>query len=106
MSIATDRFSIRTEQRLGVDNNGLLSGVRLFPNPLSDNTFYINAPKLNGKQIAVSISDLSGRQIFENTLDCLANTVTVSVNDNLASGVYLVTLRHGGEESTYRLVKK
>ena len=106
LSIATDRFSVRTEARLGVEDNNLLAGVRLFPNPLNDNTFYINAPKLNGEQISVSISDLSGRGIFEKMLDCRANTVTVSVNEDLASGVYMVTLRHGGEESTYRLVKK
>ena len=106
LSIATDRFSMRTEERLGVDNNSILAGVRLFPNPMKNDTFYIHAPKLNGEQISVSVSDLSGRQMFEKLLNCHSNMVTVSVNEDLSSGVYMVTLRHGGEESTYRLIKK
>lgn len=106
MSIATDRFSIYTEQRLGVDDNNLLSGIRLYPNPLNGDTFYINAPKLNGEQLSVSISDVAGRSIYEQTLDCRANTVTVPMGDNIASGVYLVTLKHGGETYTYRLIKE
>ncbi len=105
LSIATNRFSIRVEQRLNVDDNGLFSGVRLFPNPLYDNIFYIQAPKLNGEQILVSISDLTGRQIFEDMLECDENKIRVSVSDNLSSGVYMVTLRHGGKENTYRLIK-
>ena len=106
MSIATDRFSIRTEARLDVESHDLLAGVRLFPNPLNDNTFYITAPKLNGEQISLSISDLRGRKIFEDMLDCRANTITVSVNEDIASGIYMVTMKHGGEEQTLRLVKK
>lgn len=106
LSKATDRFSIRTEARLGVENNSLLAGIRLFPNPLKDDLFYINAPKLNGEQLNVNISDLSGRMIYEATLDCRANTVTVPMNSSMASGIYLVTLNHGGEAQTYRLIKE
>lgn len=106
LSKATDRFSIRTEERLGVGDTNLLSGIRLFPNPLNGNTFYINAPRLNGEQISVGVSDITGRNIFEGKLDCRANTITVSVGNDLASGVYLVTLKHAGEASTYRLIKE
>ena len=105
-SIATDRFSIRTGQRLGFEDNSILSGIRLFPNPLDGNTFYINTPNLNGEQLIVSISDLSGRRIYNETLECRANTVTVPTADNLASGIYMVTLKHGGEAHTYKLIKK
>ncbi len=106
MSIATDRFSIRTEERLGVNNNNLLAGIHLFPNPLNSDKFYINAPRLNGEQLMVSISDISGRMIFEQSLECRANTVTVPMGGNIASGVYMVTLKHGGEAQTYRLIKE
>ncbi len=106
LSIATDRFAIRTAQRLGVDINNLLAGIRLFPNPLKADTFYINAPRLNGEELMVTINDLSGRIIFNQTLACRANTVTVPMGNNIASGVYLVTLKHGGEVNTYRLIKE
>ncbi len=106
LSKATDRFSIRTEERLGVDDNNLLSGIRLYPNPLNADTFYINASRLNGEQLVVSISDLSGRRIFNQTLECQASTVTVPMGETISSGVYMVTLKHGGESITYRLIKK
>src|SRR5690606_16616916 len=38
LSIATDRFTIRTELRLGMEDNNLLSGIRIFPNPLNSTT--------------------------------------------------------------------
>lgn len=106
LSIATDRFSIHTAQRLGLDDDNLLSGIKLFPNPLNGDTFYINAPKLNGEQLSVSISDLMGRSIYEQTLDCKANTITIPMGSNVASGVYLVTLRNNGNSQTYRLIKE
>ncbi len=106
LSIATDRFSIRTEARLGVEDNNILAGVRLYPNPLNDATFYIHAPKLNGEQVEVKISDMAGRQIFNDTLGCQDNRIAVSVNGSLTTGVYLVTVKFAGEESTYRLMKK
>ena len=106
LSIATDRFSIRTEARLGVEDNNILAGVRLYPNPLSDNTFYIHAPELNGEQVEVSISDMAGRQIYNDTLNCQDNRIAVSVHGSLTTGVYLVTVKFAGEESSYRLVKQ
>lgn len=106
LSKATDRFSIRTEARLGLEDVNLLSNIRLFPNPLNGNTFYINAPRLNGEEVSVSISDLTGRQIFENTLEGKANTIMVSISSDTASGVYLVTLKYSGLVRTYRLIKE
>lgn len=106
LSISTDRFSIRTEARLGVNENDLLSNIRLFPNPLNGDIFYINSPKLDGKQISVSIKDLTGRNIYQQTLECSANTIIVPMGDNISSGVYLVTLKHRGDSQTYRLIKE
>ncbi len=106
LSIATDRFSIRTAQRLGVDDNSLLTGIRLFPNPLNGDTFYIHAPRLSGEQVTVSVSDLAGRTISEQSLNCQANTLTVPMAENIASGVYLVTLKHGEASNTFRLLKE
>ncbi len=106
LSIATDRFSIGTEEILSVNTNNLLAGIRLFPNPLNDNIFYVHAPKLNGQQVEVKIADMAGRQVYNNTLDCQDNKIAVSVNKTLNAGVYLVTVKFAGEENTYRLIKQ
>lgn len=106
LSIATDRFSIHTEQILNVGDQTLLSGVHLFPNPFSGNIFYLNAPELNGESLNIRISDLTGRIISVMNLDCFNNIVTVPVSDELSSGVYLVTVSRGEEFHTLRVVKK
>lgn len=105
LSLATDRFYIRTEDRLKVKDNILLSNIRLYPNPLNTNTFYINAPRLNGEIINVTISDLSGRTIFNRAMECSSNTITIPISSDMATGVYQVTLKHKGEAQTYRLVR-
>jgi hypothetical protein len=105
LSIATDRFSIRTEQRLGVADDKMLSGVRLFPNPLKENTLFIKAPKLNGEQVSVKITDVTGRTFFEENLEFLDDTIFIPMANDLSSGIYLVSLSHGSEQSTIRLIK-
>ena len=105
-SIATDRFSIRVEQRLDVESNSLFSDIQLYPNPLDGSTFYISAPSLNGEQLSVSINDVSGRNIFSETLGVQANTVAVPMGGDVAAGVYIITLKHGGAANTYRMIKE
>ena len=105
LSRATDRFSIRTEARLEISEN-LSSNFRLYPNPLNGNTFYINAPSLNGKIVDITILDITGRKIYESSLECRENTISIPFGKYVSSGVYLVTLSHGVEECTYRLIKE
>ncbi len=105
LSIATDRFKIRTQHRLDVADSNLLSGVRLYPNPLKGNVLFINAPGLNGEQLSVRITDLTGRTFFEEILECNNDTIFISMANGLSSGVYLVNLRHRDKQSTFRLIK-
>lgn len=106
LSKADDRFTIRVEERLGINDNNLLSGISLYPNPVNNETFHISAPQLDGQQVNLSISDMSGRQIYENDLDCIASRISVTMDQTLASGIYLVTLRYAGQDHTLRLVKE
>ncbi len=105
-SKALDRFSISIGERLNVGDNNLLSSIQLYPNPLDGNTFYISAPSLMGEQMVGSINDLTGRRIYEERLECQANTITVPMGDHVASGIYLVTLKLEGKVHTYKLIKK
>lgn len=105
LSVASNRFSIRPSQRLGVENNNVLAGIRLYPNPLNGDTFFINVPRLDGKQLKVTINDVTGREIFSQSLECNANTVTVPMGNDIASGIYMVSLENAGESRTYRLIK-
>ncbi|MEO8934656.1 MAG: GEVED domain-containing protein [Xanthomarina sp.] len=98
-------YTITVDPALSINENSMLVGTRLYPNPLKSGTFFVHAPKLNGEQVQVNIADMAGRQIFNNTLSVNDNKVTVSVNNDLTSGLYLVTLKHAGESHTFRLIK-
>jgi len=104
-SRATDRFTIRVEARLGVTDN-TLAGIRLFPNPTIDGTFYIHAPQLNGQQVALSIADMAGRMVYNDTQVSLSDKITVDAADSLTAGIYVVTLKFADEIQTFKLIKK
>lgn len=93
------------ETPLSVADNNLLTQSSLYPNPMNGDSFYINAPQLNGEKINVSITDMSGRLISNNDLDCLSNQIYVPIDRTMASGIYLVTLKYQGQEHTLRLIK-
>ncbi|TYB78511.1 GEVED domain-containing protein [Bizionia myxarmorum] len=101
----TEDYTIEVTGAMSVDDNFKLAEARLYPNPINDGTFYIHAPSLNGEQVEVNISDMAGRQVFNNTLSVNNSKVSVSVNHALTSGLYLVTLKHAGESHTFRVVK-
>jgi|GEM_PF-2750370 hypothetical protein len=106
LSKATDRFSIRTEARLGVEDNSALAGVRLFPNPLNDSTFYINAPKLDGETVSITVNDMLGREIANTQQTFSGSTVKIDLSQDLKSGVYMVTISSNGTDKTLRIIKR
>ncbi len=105
-SIATDRFSIRTEEHLSVGDNSLLSGIHLFPNPIEDYSFYIYALELNGETVSISVSDMLGRQIFGTDKIFTKNTSHINFLQDLKSGVYTVTLQSNGETRSFKIIKR
>ncbi|QAA81340.1 T9SS type A sorting domain-containing protein [Aequorivita sp. H23M31] len=105
LSVATDRFNIRVNEVLAVNDHNLLSGIMLYPNPLQGNNFQIRVPNLNNENVLVSVKDMTGRSIFNHILECRDNVIIVRMDDNLASGLYLVTINHRGQNQTLRLIK-
>jgi len=89
-----------------IGESDVFAGTYIFPNPISVNDFYVNAPKLNGERVEVIIKDVAGKQIFHENLNCFGNRITVSLNRVLTSGVYLVTLKNSDQDYTIRLLKE
>src|SRR5690606_36669251 len=103
-SRATDRFLIRTESSLSITDN-IFEGVRLFPKPVHDDTFFIHAPHLIGKQVQVLITDLAGRRVHKQIMQTLSAKLTVNPENQLPSVAYIVTLEFEGEKQSLRLIK-
>lgn len=106
LSLANDRFVIRTEQLLDDNSHTLLDGIHLYPNPLHSETFFIYAPGCNGKAMNITINDISGRSIYEQKVTSSEDVISVTLDENIASGVYLITLNVENETQTVRLLKE
>jgi|GEM_PF-1233235 surface protein len=94
-SKATDRFSIRVGERLGITENELLSGISFYPNPMKDR-LHVGNPE-NIQLDTASIYDITGRLIKSFDLNGATSTVDLDVS-GLSRATYLVVLT--GETGT------
>lgn len=76
-----------------------IEGLRVFPNPLSDNT--LNITTANNAELEVAIFDILGKQVVN------AKTSNGTVDTaNLSAGIYVVKVTEGGKTATKKLIKK
>lgn len=73
-----------------------IEGLKVYPNPVTNGTFYINTNANSSKEVVVY--DVLGKQVVKTTT---TNAVNVS---NLKSGVYIVKITEEGKTATRKLV--
>jgi hypothetical protein len=86
-------------QTLGIDDNNLLTGISLSPNPTESNLILTYNKSLIGSQAL--IHDIAGRLIQKMTLS--SNNLNVS---ELNSGVYFLSIFSEGRKATLKFIKK
>ena len=84
---------------LSTEGFNSISGLKLYPNPVSNGTLYIDTTANVEKTVA--IFDVLGKQVLNTTI----NDNTVNVNA-LRAGVYLVKITEEGKTATRKLVIK
>lgn len=72
----------------------------LYPNPLQDNKFNLNLANQQDGQVAVGITNLSGKSVYQGNVNVASGTATVNIATQLVSGLYLVNI----EGQTFRLI--
>jgi len=86
--------------------NPAVESVQIFPNP-AINFFSISITGENGTEVAVDISDMSGRMIRNNIVNSVIRNNKSESNINLqdiAPGIYNVTVDMKGKVSTHKLI--
>ncbi len=72
----------------------------LYPNPLQGNKFNLSLANQQDGQVAVSITSLLGKSVYQGNVNVVSGTATVSISTQLVSGLYLVNV----EGQTLRLI--
>ena len=80
--------------------------VEVYPNPTTKNLF-INVAAFNNGQASLEITDLLGQVIQQKTLEVLEgmNTFEFNLDESLASGIYIVTLRMNNRVGRQKIYK-
>lgn len=95
-TVSYDQFSVE-DMTLSVKQNQI-DGLKVYPNPVSNGTFFINSDSDATKEVLVY--DVLGKQVVKTST---SNAVNVS---NLRSGVYIVKITEEGKTATRKLVIK
>ncbi len=82
---------------LGNEKEGILSTIKINPNPTKD-SFIINLGNKSGNEVTAFIYSISGRKIFMIELNDGANRISAK-KLSLRSGVYLIEIETDGEET-------
>lgn len=96
-TIYYDNFKIVDNDNLSVNQNQI-EGLKIYPNPVTNGTFYINTNADSTKEVVVY--DVLGKQVIKTST---TNAVNVS---NLKGGVYIVKITEDGKTATRKLVIK
>jgi hypothetical protein len=84
---------------IGIEENEMKSGIKIFPNPAHDNfTITLNQQINNGE---LKIYDVTGRVVHEQTI---INQESEIINYHLSAGIYFVKVRDGEKAYTQKLV--
>jgi hypothetical protein len=88
-------WSSVTSATLGINQNQI-EGLKVYPNPVTNGTFYINTNANSTKEVIVY--DVLGKQVIK-----MSTTNAVNVS-NLKGGVYIVKITEEGKTATRKLV--
>jgi hypothetical protein len=86
-------------QTYTLDGNDL----NIYPNPSSGEVYFsVNGPDKN--DVNLQVMDLSGKIIFENTLNVISNSVCTYDFSALSAGIYIARVSGQGENIIHKLV--
>lgn len=97
-SVYYDDLSV-VDNTLGLQENAI-AGLKVYPNPVSGNNFYIASDASAVKSVAVY--DVLGKQVINTQVE---NEAAINVS-NLNAGVYIVKITEEGKTATRKLVIK
>jgi len=105
-SADANRFDIVFDTTLGTGESTFSNALKVYPNPVTANQFFIELPTQQGESLNVKLVNLLGQEVYSKSLDISENVVRIQPEIQLQSGVYLVKISNGSQEATKKLIVK
>ncbi|MBO9631491.1 MAG: T9SS type A sorting domain-containing protein [Chitinophagaceae bacterium] len=81
--------------------------LKVSPNPVSGNTATLQTNSSSSKQILISIHDVAGRKVWQQTIQVQAGVGTVPLAiGQLGTGVYILQYQQGDKQVPVRFIKR
>lgn len=94
LSDCTNSDTVIVDMNVGLFENNDEQQITMYPNP-TNGEFQLDIQLAVEKEVGVSVFDVTGKTVFENTAQPILNkNLTVDLND-LADGIYLVKVQVG-----------
>ena len=78
--------------------------ISIYPNP-SDGTLILEGLDPRGKDVIITIQDVSGKQVLYKSLTNPASKLELNVQ-SLTTGVYFIHVRYGDKARTFKVIKR
>lgn len=104
----TDRFGTpgaRNYQSTSVDEQSLDFGLKLYPNPVTSEEFYLTYNVTESTRVEVRIFDALGKLVFARAISAIAGMNATTLRPNLTSnGIYTLQLTSGESQTATKFV--
>jgi hypothetical protein len=97
-------FALFERSTVSIPSGGFSdSGFRVYPNPITNATIFIESFKTHSGQVSIELTDLNGRLIFSDILSFYSGKTSIST-DFLQSGMYLLKVKTSENTGNFKVV--
>jgi hypothetical protein len=97
-------FALFERSTVSIPSGGFSdSGFRVYPNPITNATIFIESFKTHSGQVSIELIDLNGRLIFSDILSFYSGKTSIST-DFLQSGMYLLKVKTSENTGNFKVV--
>jgi len=105
-SSAENRFDVVFGTTLGNEESAFAKSVKVYPNPVVGNQFFVQLPTDSEGSVTVRLTNLLGQEVYTSSLEATGNTVKIEPAMTLQSGIYIVSISNGKATTTKKLIVK
>lgn len=105
-SAEANRFDVVFRTTLDTEEATFAKNMRVYPNPIADNQFYVVLPESVEGNVNLKMINLLGQEVYAAILGSGQKEVKIQPKNTLQSGIYLMKITNGSQTATKKVVVK